>query len=106
MALRTLSAKTAVITLALAFMSSACAIQNWQPPAGPHDEMAVAAAKCDLFAQSGGQETFAAASGTTKFVGISMGAMVLASAIGNAARQARLYNDCMMANGWTPVARQ
>lgn len=96
----------AVICMVAAVGLSGCAIHNWTPPAGPHDEMAVASAKCDLFAQSGGTATVAAASGTPKFVGISMGAMVLANAIDNAAKQARLYNDCMMSNGWMPAAQQ
>lgn len=95
------------IGIAVASMSLAgCAIHNWTPPAGPHDDMPVASAKCDIFAQSGGTATVAAAQGTPKFVGISMGAMVLASAIDNAAKQARLYNDCMMAAGWVPAATQ
>lgn len=99
MAVRNLAIFGVVAALGL----SGCAIHNWTPPAGEHEDIGVASAKCDLFAQSGGTETVAAATGSPKFVGISMGAMALAGAIDTAARQVRLYNDCMLASGWTPA---
>lgn len=93
--------------LALALTLSACA-EAWAPPPGDNgSDLSVQAAQCRLFARgsapSGG---FIAASGSPRFVGTTLGAYALGSAIGAAIAIHQNYDDCMQARGWTLVAHQ
>jgi len=82
---------------------SGCVQHNWAPTGAARAPLGVASGQCKLVAMGapspGG---FVSASGSQTFVAATVGASVLAGAIGSAVRQQNLYNACMEASGFVP----
>jgi hypothetical protein len=94
--------------LALVPMLAGCVSHTWAPPPGGTTvTFGQQSAQCRLFARGNAPASgFIAAAGKPAFVGATVGAFVLASAIGSAVHQQADFNDCMAAAGWIAVDAQ
>jgi hypothetical protein len=93
--------KTTTAAIALLALAG-CVQHNWVPGPQVAAPFGVASGQCKLAAEGVPTGGFAFAQGSPQFVGAYMGATVLASAIGSAVKQNRVYNACMEAQGFVP----
>ncbi len=81
-------------------LATGCVQHNWA--AGPDATMPFgrASGQCKLVSMGAGGGGFIGASGSPQFVAATVGAGLIAGAIGSAVRQQRAYDACLEAHGF------